>query len=114
MALTETQTLECLREIGAFIKKRRPREDIRDKLDYRGEILKSEVVLSSVRPAFDSGEPRAFPFAKIKWIGTQRAWVIYWMRADLKWHRYSPSRKIRSLADALAEIDSDPYCCFFG
>lgn len=114
MALTEAQTLECLREIGAFIKKRRPTEEIRDKLDYRGEVIKSEVLLSAVRPRSGTGEPFVSPIAKIKWIGTQSAWVLYWMRADLKWHRYSPSRPIRSLGDAFTEINKDPYGCFFG
>jgi hypothetical protein len=115
MALSDKEIQECLREVGAFIAKRRPPEHIRAQLDYRGEVQRSEVVLSSVRPALlGRKETMVQPFAKIKWIGTKSAWIIYWMRADLKWHRYDPSQKIRSLHDALAEIHADPYGCFFG
>jgi Protein of unknown function (DUF3024) len=39
---------------------------------------------------------------------------MYWMRAEGRWHHYKASRAIHSLKDALTEIRSDPYGCFFG
>jgi Protein of unknown function (DUF3024) len=115
MALKKEQIIECLREVGAFIEKRRPPEEIRDKLDYRGEVIKSEVVLSEIRPVFQgNGEYRANPFAKIRWVERRSEWQIFWRRADLKWHRYKPTREIRRLRDALLEIEGDPKGCFFG
>jgi len=41
-------------------------------------------------------------------------WRLYWMRRDLKWHAYEPGAEHRSLHDALAVVDADAHCCFFG
>jgi hypothetical protein len=115
MALSVTQVQECLRATGAFIAKRRPAPHIREKLDYRAEIDGSTVTVISVRPRFDNPSQKMDrPIARIRWIGTQKKWQMYWMRADLKWHTYKPATAIKSIGDALEEVHRDPYCCFFG
>ena len=115
MSLSEFQIAECLQEIGRFIEKRRPPEHIREQVDLRGELVKSEVILSEVRAPWDGiGGKIVAPFAKVKWIGSRKQWEIYWQRANMKWNKYKPSRSIGSLGDALAEIDADPFGCFFG
>ncbi|MEZ4647508.1 MAG: DUF3024 domain-containing protein [Candidatus Eisenbacteria bacterium] len=35
-------------------------------------------------------------------------------RQDLKWHRYDPLPETSDLGAAVAEVDVDPYGCFFG
>lgn len=115
MALSEKQLAECLGEAGRFLQAFRPREEIRDKLDYRFKIKRSEIVLYSIRPRWD-GSPGVSEqeLAKVKWVAAREKWQIYWMRADCRWHEYKAIREIRSLKDALAEVRADPYGCFFG
>lgn len=68
-----------------------------------------------VRPAYN-GKNRTIehPVAKAKWIGTEKAWRLFWMRADLKWHTYEPAARFKTIAKILDEVDRDPYGCFFG
>lgn len=106
---------ECVRAVGAFIEKRRPRVEIRAQVDYRAYIRGSTVDLVEVRPAWN--KPKRIcetAVARIRWVATQRVWRLYWMRADLKWHAYPNLSEARTIAEALAEVDADPICCFFG
>jgi hypothetical protein len=36
------------------------------------------------------------------------------MRSDLKWHAYEAGPEDGSLQEALAVVDEDAHCCFFG
>ena len=115
MALSETQIKECLRATGAFISKRRPPPHIREKLDYRADIRGTTITIVSVRPRFDDPSLKIdHPIARVRWIGTKKKWQMYWMRADLKWHAYKPASGVKSIGDALEEVDRDPHGCFFG
>ena len=76
---------------------------------------RSRVALFIVRPAHNRpGELIEEPIAKVQWVRTQRAWRIFWKRADGHWHRYQPCPQADSLADALRVIDEDANNCFFG
>jgi len=52
--------------------------------------------------------------AKATYIKSRRIWKIYWMRADLKWHRYDPLAAVSTIDDLIVEVDRDPYGCFLG
>jgi hypothetical protein len=115
MAIPEKELRECLRAAGAFIEKRRPKPEIRDRLDLRADIEGSALVISEVRPAYNNPKViRHHPVAKAKWIGTLKAWRLYWMRADMKWHAYDAGRPLTGIAEILDEVGRDPYGCFFG
>lgn len=115
MALSPSQLTECLRAVGAFIEKRRPAPEVRPKLDYRAHVRGSTVDIVSVRPAWNNPKAkREDPIARMRWIAKQQVWRLYWMRADLKWHSYPNMPETTTLAEALAEVDADPLCCFFG
>ena len=115
MALRDEQIRECFREAGAFLERRRPRAEIRDKLDYRADIVGSDLVIVAVRPAFQEPTRKTDEhIAKLKWVGTRRVWRLFWMRADLKWHSYEPMPEAATVAAGLEEVERDPYGCFFG
>ena len=81
----------------------------------RVDITGSEVVIVSVRPWFqDKTQMIDSPIAKVKWVNTQKVWKLYWMRADLRWHSYPSLPETSSIRTALAEVDRDRDCCFFG
>jgi hypothetical protein len=115
MSLPDTQVRACLKAVGAFLAKRRPRVEIRDKLDFRADINGSDVVVVEVRPAYnDPTRIIEHPVAKAKWVEARKVWRLFWMRADLKWHSYSPKPEARTISAVLSEVDRDPHGCFFG
>jgi len=100
---------------GEFLSKRRPPPEFRDKVDYRVNITGQEVMLVTVRQRFDDeSRKQEYPFAKVRWVGTQRVWKLYWMRDDLKWHAYTPLPEATKIGRLLEEVERDPHCCFFG
>lgn len=58
--------------------------------------------------------PTEVPAVLIRRDRVARTWVMRWMRDDLQWHDYQPTRVIRHLEDVLAEVELDPFGCFFG
>ena len=115
MPLPPLQLQECLSAVGAFLEKRRPGPEIRDQLDFRADISGSEVVIMEVRRSFkDKTKKLEHPVARARWVATKRRWQLFWMRADLKWHRYQPLPEASTLGTLLAEVDRDPHGYFFG
>lgn len=41
-------------------------------------------------------------------------WLVYWQRADLKWHKYDPMPEVGTVDRFLRLVDNDEYACFFG
>jgi len=115
MPLPDTQVAACLKAVGAFLEKRRPPLEIRDRLDFRADITGSDVVVVEVRPAFEDPSRKVeHPVAKAKWVATRKVWRLFWMRADLKWHSYTPKPEAATIEAVLSEVDRDPHRCFFG
>jgi hypothetical protein len=115
VAFSPSQLTDVLADVGQFIERRRPKQEIRDKLDYRADIRGMEVVLSEVRPRWDEPETLMISaFAKIKWVQSRKSWRLYWMRASGKWESYTADPTFRSLKAALAVVSKDEYGCFFG
>ena len=68
-----------------------------------------------LRPAYlRPGEFMEHAVAKATYIKSRRIWKIYWMRADLEWHRYDPLPAVSTIDDFIVEVYRDPYGCFFG
>ena len=115
MPLPADQIRACLSSVGALIEKRRPKPEIRHLVDLKAEITGQEVILSEVRPSYaDPALKLDYPVAKVRWIGAQNRWRLYWRRADLKWHVYAPGAHLSDIESIMGEIDRDPVCCFWG
>ena len=52
--------------------------------------------------------------AKARYLKTRNVWLVYWKRADLKWHRYDPAPEVRTIDAFLKLVDEDEYACFYG
>nr|MBS0038246.1 DUF3024 domain-containing protein [Saprospiraceae bacterium] len=48
------------------------------------------------------------------YVQSQNNWKVFWMRADLKWHRYSPKPTVKSIRQFFDLVDHDHNACFFG
>lgn len=101
--------------VKRLVESRRPPEHIRQKLDIGYRITGQSFEIFEIRPKWlYPGVSQEFPVAKATYVKSSELWKLYWMRADLKWHRYDLLPGSESLQDVLKEIEEDPYCCFWG
>jgi len=115
MALDILKTAETIHALEVFLDKRRPPEDIRDKMDFDYKIENQSVIFFEVRPHWQKKDEKIeSPIAKTTWVKAQKCWKIYWMRADLKWHSYQPVPKVDTIEEFLSIVDNDAYGCFWG
>ncbi|MGB7297699.1 MAG: DUF3024 domain-containing protein [Burkholderiaceae bacterium] len=115
MALTELELKRCEKALIRFNAQCRPAPAIRHQLDIMCRFSGQSAEIVEVRPAFDA--PRQFtetPAAKATFVRSQQHWKVYWMRADLKWHRYEPAAQVKTFEEFLAVVAQDEHHCFFG
>jgi hypothetical protein len=96
----------------SFLAKRRPREEIRDRLDIAVRRSGQFVVVVEIRPVWDNpSEIREIPVAKATYVQTRK---IFWKRADLKWHGYEPAPEVRTIEEFFEAVEKDAHGCFWG
>lgn len=115
MALSEVERHKVEVEVGRFVESHRPPENIREQLDIGFKLENQSIVLFEIRPRWDKPEEKMeHPVAKATYSRAQQIWKVYWMRSDLKWHRYEPAPSAEQLADFLTLVDEDEHACFWG
>ncbi|MCP4332667.1 MAG: DUF3024 domain-containing protein [Gammaproteobacteria bacterium] len=115
MALSEHERYRFERSVRAYIEARRPPPHIRPELDLGYRFVGQSIEVFETRPAYQRPDEKIeHPIAKATYIKSRNVWKIYWMRADLQWHRYEPQATVPTIDDVVAVIDQDPYGCFFG
>jgi hypothetical protein len=115
MAFSELERYRFEKPIKAFVEARRPPPHSRQEIDIGYRFNNQSIELFEARPAFDRrDEVIEHPIAKATYVKSTNTWKIYWMRADLKWHRYEPQPTASKVEEFIAEVNRDPYGCFFG
>jgi hypothetical protein len=115
MAFSEFERTANLAALKWFVRRHRPPEEIRAKLDIGYSIVSHTVDVFEIRPEWDDEtSTRHTPVARVRYVRSADEWRLYWMRRDFKWHRYEPAPTHSTLQDALLVVDQDAYCCFFG
>ncbi len=100
--------------VGAFIQARRPHPSERNKIDLGFRLEGQSIVIFGTRAHWkNKGQFVESLIAKATYVGTQEHWKIYWLRQDLKWHRYEPLPEVNKIEAFLAELAQDPYGCFW-
>lgn len=115
MALSEHEIRRIERAVSGFMARHRPLPHVRNEVDVGHRISGQSLELFEVRPRWDNPrETIEHAIAKATFVRRTGTWKVYWMRADLKWHRYEPVPEVDSVDAFLAVVDADEYCCFFG
>lgn len=113
MAFNDLEFHAVKKEVEAFVESRQPPVHIRPELDIYYRIDNQTIEIGEVRPVW-KGEPEErfeMPSARITYIRSQKAWKIYWCRANGKWEWYAT---FYTLSDSLDVVGQDYHGCFFG
>ncbi|MDY0134942.1 MAG: DUF3024 domain-containing protein [Atribacterota bacterium] len=115
MAISEFEIKRCKKELEKFLEENRPPAHVRAQVDLAYRISGQSVEIFEVRPDFrDPSQMTEIPVAKTTYVKSQKVWKVYWMRQDLKWHRYPPVPQVRHLEEFLRLVKEDENACFFG
>ncbi|WP_016988113.1 DUF3024 domain-containing protein [Flavobacterium sp. ACAM 123] len=104
-----------IEEIENYLSYIRPGEESRAQLDIGYRIEKQSVIIFEVRPDWiDPKKKVENNVAKATFVKKNNHWKVYWQRADLKWHSYTPKPILENLLDFIRLIEKDEYGCFWG
>jgi len=115
MAFSDVDQLINESVLDCFIEEKRPPEHLRDKLDLHYKIEGQSVIFYERRPHWKiEGLFTESNIAKATYVRTKNLWKVYWMRADLKWHSYTPCAIVPSIEAFLEILKEDKHGCFWG
>ena len=115
MIVNDVERKRVENTVAAFVEKRRPPVHLRDKVDLGFRFDGRSVELFEIRPRWDKpAEKIEEAVAKARYLKSRDEWLVYWQRADLKWHKYGPTPEVDTLEAFLELVDEDEYACFFG
>jgi hypothetical protein len=115
MALNDIEIRRIRNTVAAFVEKHRPPRGIRGQLDLGFRFDGRSIELFEIRPRWDNPKQQIeHRVAKARYLQSRGEWLVYWQRADLKWHKYDPQPEVATLEAFLALVAEDKYACFFG
>ena len=101
--------------VAAFVAKRRPPVHLRDQVDLSFRFNGPSVEIFEIRPRWDEPAERVEEaVGKARYLKSRNVWLVYWQRADSKWHKYEPVPEVSTIDAFLRLVDEDEYACFFG
>ncbi|MFQ6371625.1 DUF3024 domain-containing protein [Shewanella sp. YIC-542] len=115
MAFCEIEQARYKKAVMQYVESKRPAPHIRKALDIGFRLHGQSIELFEVRPRWDDpAEILEIPVAKATYVKTRKQWKVFWMRADLKWHGYTPHLMVNSLQGFFSVVDADEHGCFWG
>jgi hypothetical protein len=115
MAINIFKTLEVIEVMENYIESIRPPENIRHQLDLSYKIENQSIIVFEIRPRWDKpSETMECNIAKTTYVKSSNCWKVFWRRADLKWHPYTPQATVPSLTAFTQLITEDRLHCFWG
>ena len=100
--------------VGVFCETRVP-PHARDQVKMLYKIRGNDINIFESRPSWHHKSIwTETPIAKIRLLPNEKAWQLFWIRANGKWQKYPDFSPIKNLEEIIAEIDTDPYHVFWG
>ena len=114
MAFDDLELARIQRAVGGLCEKRSPPPHLRHELSVEYRVEGHAITVFERRPKWRGQGVTEGGVARLRFIRQAGEWRLFWRRADLKWHSYSPLPSSTDLSDLVAEIQADPHACFFG
>ena len=88
---------------------------VRDKLRYVYEIDGQRATIYEERPPWDGeGGWTRGGVARFRYSAKENKWTLYWSDRNGRWREYGELDPVRTFDEALAEVERDPTCIFWG
>jgi len=115
MAFNEIELRRIDKHVGGLCRGM-TRPELRHELEFVYKVSGHSVSIYEVRPAWrDPARKIKMGVARFRYIRARDEWRLYWMRKDLKWHRYDTGKAAaRELKDLVRIVAEDPCGAFFG
>jgi hypothetical protein len=114
VAFSELELKRIDRTVGDLCRRCSPPQHA-DELRTVYEVEGHSVSVYEERPPWrGEGEWTRLGVARFRFYRSRGEWQLYWMRADLRWHRYEPHEMPTDLASLVAAVEADEYGAFFG
>jgi len=114
VAFTKLELRRIDKTVGELCR-RLTKPQFADQLRFVYEIDGHAVSIYEERPPWDGvGEWTRMGVARFRFVQTRGEWQLYWMRRDLRWHRYDPDAAARDLASLVKVVEADEHDAFFG
>jgi len=115
MSFSEFELGRYRQILDEYMEQRRPPAQLRGQIDVSYRIDGQSVEIFVMRPSYmDPSQKMKEPIAKAIYVMKGDIWKVYWQRADLKWHGYTPAPEVATLEDFIEIIQSDQHGCFWG
>jgi hypothetical protein len=115
MEFTDFDKTRIENAVEAVLGKRRPSSNAGKEGNLGYRIAGQSIEIFAVRPSFrDEKVLQEIPIAKVTFTESRKVWNLFWYRSDLRWHKYDPLPAAGTMEELLAEINADPYACFWG
>ena len=115
MPISLLQTLDIIEAMEGFIDKKRPPEHIRHQVDLSYNIEDQSIFIVEIRPNWKNPELKIeCPIAKTTFVKAKNQWKVFWMRADLNWHGYTPKLFVKTIKEFTKLVKEDKLHCFWG
>jgi hypothetical protein len=115
MAIDNLQVLEIIEVMEAFLERKRPPEDIRQRLDIGYTIEGQSIIIHEILSSGNDASKVIYPeVAKATLVKAKNHWKVFWRLNDLKWHAYEPTPAVATLQDFVKLVEEDKYACFWG
>jgi Protein of unknown function (DUF3024) len=114
MAFSELELKLIDHTVGSLCRDLSPPEHAQE-LRTVYEVDGHTVTMYEDRPPWDGvGEWTHRGLARFRYVRRQGLWSLYWLRADLRWHRYDPAPATADLKELVAVVAEDGYGAFLG
>lgn len=90
--------------------------EVQDAIRLEVETVGNSITIWECRPPWRpeyGPEWTRMGIARFRYSPSERSWTVYWMRSDLKFHRYSLVGPQSGIGPLLDEVARDPHACFW-
>ena len=113
MSIDILETAEVIEVLENYLDEIRPPENRRNELDVAYKIENQSVTIYEIRPRYDNPEIKIeCDIARATWVRVRGYWKIFWKRADLKWHSFTPHPTAKTIQEFVDVVEEDKYGCF--
>lgn len=115
MSFTTEERIHIEKLVAAFVRKHRPKPQLRSALDLGYRIHEQSVEIFEIRPTWRDASARIeIPIAKTTYVRTRLCWRVLCQMRGPNWSCYAPCPEVARIEEFFDLVEQDKTGCFFG